>query len=67
VDDAVITCRFHGSQFDTCTGENLDWVTGIAGAKLPEWSRKLLAMGKKPMPIKTFNIFPENQQLFSEI
>lgn len=67
VDGTVITCPFHGSKFDMCTGENLDWVTGFAGAKLPDWSRKLLVMGKKPAPIKTFNILSENGQLFIDI
>lgn len=67
VDNTVITCPFHDSKFNMCTGENLDWVTGIAGAKLPEWSGKLLAMGKKPAFIKTFHIFSENGQLIIEI
>lgn len=67
VEGAVITCPFHGSKFDMCTGENLDWVTGFAGAKLPEWSRKLLAMGKKPTAIKTYRLFTEGNQLFIEI
>ena len=63
----VITCPFHGSKFDMCIGENLDWVTGFAGAKLPDWSRKLLAMGRKPAPIKTFRVLAEGNQLFIEI
>jgi len=67
VKGTVITCPFHGSQFDMCTGENLDWVTGFAGAKLPEWSRKLVAMGKKPAPIKAFHVHVENGQLFIEL
>jgi nitrite reductase/ring-hydroxylating ferredoxin subunit len=67
VEGNVITCPFHGSKFDMCTGENLDWVTSFAGAKLPEWSRKLVAMGKKPAPIKTFRVLSENGQLFIEI
>jgi hypothetical protein len=33
VDGNIITCPFHGSKFDMCTGENLDCVTGIAGTK----------------------------------
>lgn len=67
VEGTVITCPFHGSKFDMCTGENLDWVTGFAGAKLPDWSRKLVAMGKKPTPIKTFRVLTENGQLFIEL
>jgi nitrite reductase/ring-hydroxylating ferredoxin subunit len=67
VEGTVITCPFHGSKFDMCTGENLDWVTSFAGAKLPEWSRKMVSMGKKPAPIKAFRVLSENGQLFIEI
>ena len=67
VEGTVITCPFHGSKFDMRTGENLDWVTSFAGAKLPEWSRRLVAMGKKPTPIKTLRVLSENGQLFIEI
>jgi nitrite reductase/ring-hydroxylating ferredoxin subunit len=66
VEGDVITCPFHGSKFDMRTGENLDWVTNFAGAKLPEWSRTMVALGKKPAPIKTFHIHVENGQLFIE-
>jgi nitrite reductase/ring-hydroxylating ferredoxin subunit len=67
VEGTTITCPFHGSKFDMCTGENLDWVTSFAGAKLPEWSRKLISMGKKPQAIKTFRVLVENNQVFIEI
>jgi len=67
VEGAVIACPFHGSKFDMRTGENLDWVTDFAGAKLPEWSRKLAAMGKKPQAVKTFRIFAEGETLFVEL
>lgn len=67
VEGAIITCPFHGSKFDMCTGENLDWVANFAGVKLPEWSRKLAAMGKKPQSLKTFRVFAEDEILFVEI
>jgi nitrite reductase/ring-hydroxylating ferredoxin subunit len=67
VEGTVLTCQFHGSKFDMRSGENLDWVTNFAGAKLPEWSRRLMAMGKKPAPIKTFPVMVEGNQLFIEI
>jgi nitrite reductase/ring-hydroxylating ferredoxin subunit len=47
VNGRTITCPFHGSQYDMCSGENLDWVRGVGGIKLPEWSRRILAMGKQ--------------------
>ena len=49
--DGVITCPWHNSRFDVCTGENLDWAPGFAGIKAPGWSRRLIAMGKAPKPL----------------
>jgi nitrite reductase/ring-hydroxylating ferredoxin subunit len=46
--DGVITCPWHNSKFDVCSGENLDWVPGVAGVKAPKWSRRILALGKQP-------------------
>jgi nitrite reductase/ring-hydroxylating ferredoxin subunit len=46
--DGVITCPWHNSQFNICTGENLDWVSGFAGRSIPRWSRQLVALGRKP-------------------
>lgn len=67
IEGQVITCPFHGSKFDFCSGENLDWVTGVAGAKLPGWSRKLLAMGKTPSPVKSFLVLQEDGTLYIEL
>ena len=50
--DGVITCPWHNSRFDVCTGENLDWTPGVAGIAVPRWSRKLIAMGKSPAPLE---------------
>lgn len=50
-EDGVITCAWHNSRFDVCTGENLDWTPGIAGIPVPGWSRRLIAMGKSPAPL----------------
>lgn len=46
--DGVITCPFHGSSFDICTGADKDWVTGVMGMPLPGALRGVLAMGKVP-------------------
>ncbi len=64
VEGTTITCPFHGSRFDLRTGENLDWVTSFAGARIPEWSRRLLAMGKKPAPIRAYRTSIEDDQLY---
>ena len=50
-EDGVITCPWHNSRFDVCTGENLDWTPGVAGIPAPKWSRRLIAMGKSPAPL----------------
>jgi nitrite reductase/ring-hydroxylating ferredoxin subunit len=67
VENGIITCPLHNSQFDLRTGENIDWVRGVAGVKLPEWSRRVLAMGKKPSPLHTFPIVAEGDDLYVEI
>ncbi len=67
VDGETITCPFHGSRFDLLTGENLDWVTGFVGMKIPEWSRRLLAMGKQPAALHTFPVLVEDGKLFLEL
>jgi len=67
VDAKTITCPFHGSQFNMCSGENLDWVRGVGGVKLPEWSRRILAMGKQPSPLKTYPVMVEGDQVLVEI
>ncbi len=67
VEGETIACPFHGSKFDLQTGENLDWVTGFAGIKIPEWSRRLLEMGKQPAALHTFPVLVEDGKLFVEL
>jgi nitrite reductase/ring-hydroxylating ferredoxin subunit len=52
-EDGVVQCPWHNSRFDVCTGENLDWVTGFAGRRIPIWSRSLIALGRKPRGLDT--------------
>lgn len=51
--DGVVQCPWHNSRFDLRTGENLDWVGGIAGRATPAWSRKVIGLGRKPSPLTT--------------
>lgn len=51
--DQVVQCPWHNSKFNVCTGENLDWVGGFAGRTTPRWSRKLIALGRKPHNLTT--------------
>ncbi len=48
IKDGVITCPFHGSSFNLCSGAAQDWVTGIMGVNLPGAVRGVIAMGKTP-------------------
>jgi len=66
VEEDTITCPFHGSRFSLKTGENLDWVTGVAGVRMPGWSRRLLELGKKPAPLPTFKVIVEDGKLYLE-
>lgn len=67
VEGETIACPFHGSKFDLNSGENLDWVTGFLGMKIPEWSRRLLEMGKQPAPLHTFPVAVEDGKLYVEM
>ena len=66
-DDGRITCPWHNSKFDLCTGENLDWAPGFAGHDLPQWSRRLIALGRKPAPLTTYTVTVEGQDVFVEV
>ncbi len=67
VENGTITCPFHNSRFDMCTGKNLDWVQGVVGVKLPAWSRQIIALGKEPTPIQSFQVTEEDGKLFIDL
>lgn len=54
--DGVITCPFHGSSFDICTGANQDWVNSVLGVGVPKWTAKMIAMGKQPQPVRVYEV-----------
>ncbi len=54
-EDGVVQCPWHNSRFNVCTGENLDWVTGFAGRQVPHWSRRMVALGRKPRGLDTLS------------
>ncbi|CAN7145550.1 Rieske (2Fe-2S) protein [Phenylobacterium sp. LjRoot219] len=62
-----IVCPFHGSRFNLKTGENTDWVSAVAGMKIPGWSSTLLSFGKKPQPIRTFPVSIEGPDVYVEL
>lgn len=55
-EDGVITCPWHNSRFDVCSGQNLDWATGFAGVQMPGWSRRMVALGKSPAPLVVLDV-----------
>ena len=67
VEQGTITCPFHNSRFDLCSGENLDWATGVVGLTLPKWSQKLIALGKQPAPVEAYEIIEDDGKLFVEL
>jgi nitrite reductase/ring-hydroxylating ferredoxin subunit len=67
IEGDAITCPFHLSKFDLCSGQNLDWTAGVLGLKVPTWSRGLIALGKSPQPVQTYRVTEENGQLFLEM
>lgn len=56
ISDGVVTCPWHGSRFDFCTGDNVDWVNAFAGIPMPGWTHKLIAMGKSPEGLQTLSV-----------
>jgi nitrite reductase/ring-hydroxylating ferredoxin subunit len=67
IEGDTITCPFHMSKFDVCSGQNLDWTAGVLGVKAPAWSRGLIALGKSPQPVQTYRVTEENGQVFLEL
>ena len=62
-----IVCPFHGSRFNLATGENTDWVSAVAGVKIPAWSSALLSFGKKPQAVRTFPVSVEGGVVYVEL
>jgi nitrite reductase/ring-hydroxylating ferredoxin subunit len=65
--DGEITCPWHKSRFEICSGENLDWVVGLAGRDIPRWSQRLMAMGRKPSPLTTYTVTRDGDQIYVDI
>jgi nitrite reductase/ring-hydroxylating ferredoxin subunit len=67
IEGNIITCPWHNSQYNMCSGENMDWVPGILGVPMPEWVNVMNRMGMKPKPLQTYPVIEEGDQLFVEI
>jgi nitrite reductase/ring-hydroxylating ferredoxin subunit len=66
-EDGVIICPWHNSRFVLRTGENLDWVAGLAGRSVPRWSRTLMTAGRKPAPLTVYPVIVEGEDVFVEL
>lgn len=66
-ENGVITCPFHGSKFEICTGKNVEWVESFVGIPLPGAAKKMMAMGKSPTDVASFNVTQTGEDLFVEV
>jgi len=64
LDGKVLRCPWHGSRFDVCSGENLDWANAFIGIPMPGWTHKLLAMGKAPAPLETLAVEERDGEVY---
>ncbi len=60
-------CPWHNSRFDLASGDNLDWTPGFAGKDMPRWSRKLIALGRKPSSLTTYAVTVEGDDVYVEL
>ncbi len=67
IEDGAIVCPWHGSRFDICTGRNLDWVNSVLGLSMPNWSHKVIAMGKAPADVVTFAASEADGKVFVDL
>ena len=64
IEDGAITCPWHGSRYDICSGKNLDWVNSFVGIPMPRWSHGMIALGKSPAPIRVFEVSEKDGAVF---
>lgn len=65
--DGVVQCPWHNSRFELSSGKNIDWATGFAGRNIPAWSQRLVALGRKPAPLKTLPVVVDGQDVLVEL
>ena len=67
IEGSAITCPWHGSKYDMCSGKNLDWVNSFVGIPMPQWTHGMIAMGKKPHPVATFKASEKGGAVFVDM
>ena len=63
-EDGAVVCPVHGSRFDMCTGEVLDWAPNLGSVRLPGFARGLLTTGRPPEPVKTYAVEEDGGKLY---
>lgn len=67
LEDGVITCPYHGSKFEMCSGKNVEWVETFVGIPLPGVAKKLMAMGKTSTDVDSFEVTTEDDVVYVDI
>ena len=67
VENGVISCPFHGSKFEMCSGKNVEWVDSVAGIPLPNVAKKMMAMGKGPTDVASFEVTQSGEDLLVDL
>jgi nitrite reductase/ring-hydroxylating ferredoxin subunit len=60
----AVVCPVHGSRFDVCTGEVLDWAPNLRSVRLPGFARGLLTIGRPSTPVKTHVVEEDGGRLY---
>jgi nitrite reductase/ring-hydroxylating ferredoxin subunit len=64
LEGGAVVCPVHGSRFDMCTGEALEWTPSLGRVRLPRFARGLLAMGRRPGPVGTHAVQEDGGKLY---
>ncbi len=67
IEQETITCPFHGSRFNLCTGQDTAWVNGFMGIPLPSFLHNVIAMGKKPQGLTKIAATERDGTVFIEL
>jgi len=60
--DGIITCPWHGSQFDALTGEQRTWV-----GRLPKWVRGIVKVFRPPRGLAAYAVRDDQGQIWIDL
>lgn len=64
LEGGAVVCPVHGSRFDICTGDVLDWAPNLGGVRLPSFLRGLLTIGRAPTRAKAHTVELDGGKLY---